>query len=80
MDRAFLRPRSRLFGELIVVAIAAASVGIALWPMATSFRSALLVVAFAIAVFAGMALKPLANYGRAIGKRLPFDAILDLSF
>ena len=79
MGRMPLRPRSRLLRELIFVALVAASVGIVLWPSATSFLSALGVVAWAIAVFVGMALKPLAHYGRAIGKRMPFDSILDVS-
>jgi hypothetical protein len=79
MNPTFRNPRSRLIAELIFVALVASSVMIVLWPLATTFLSALALVAFAITVFVGMALKPLAHYGRAIGKRMPFDAILDVS-
>jgi hypothetical protein len=75
-----LRPRTRLLVELTLAAVFAAPVGIVTWPSPASFRSALPVVAWTVAVFAGVALIPLARYGRAIGKPLPFDEILDIGF
>jgi hypothetical protein len=79
MDIRSLRPRPRLLVELTGAALFAAPSAIALWPPSPSFRSVLGVVAFAVVVFAAASLRPLARYGRAVGKRLPvFDVLLDI--
>jgi hypothetical protein len=78
MTLSSLQPRSRLVVELVLVLILSTPAAILLWPAAMELRS-ILPIGLLLFIIGSLSLRPLARYGRAIGKPLIFDGVLDFS-
>ena len=71
-------PRARLIAELVVAGILAFPIPVLFWPAAVTILARIGVVALTALFVSGLAIVPIANYRRAIGKPLPlqFDRVL----